>query len=135
MFQLGHFHLQLTFEGAGALGKDVKNQPGAIEYPTTDQSFEIAFLRGREGAVEQDHLSLTVRHQRLEFFRFARTEEVLGVGTIAARRHRRDAIHPRRSSKLGEFFDITARRWRRQRNINEDGAFAASWTVKQGKPR
>src|SRR5690606_41703288 len=33
VFQLGQFYLQLTFVGTGALGKNIQNQAGTVEYP------------------------------------------------------------------------------------------------------
>ena len=52
--ELGQFHLQLAFPGAGALGKDIEDEPGAIEHGAGEDLLQIARLRGRKLIVEDD---------------------------------------------------------------------------------
>jgi hypothetical protein len=44
VFQLRQLDLQLTFEAARPLRKDVEDQPSAIQHSTLQKGFEIAFL-------------------------------------------------------------------------------------------
>ena len=53
---LGQLHLQLAFEGAGALGEDVQDEAGAIQHPAAQELLQVAFLAGAEGVVDQHQI-------------------------------------------------------------------------------
>jgi len=54
MAQLRQLHLQLAFETARPLGKDIQDQAGTIQNPALQQRLQIAFLAGRQGVIEND---------------------------------------------------------------------------------
>ena len=45
--QLRELYLQFTFVGARALGEDIKDQSGTVNYPALTQRFQITLLRRR----------------------------------------------------------------------------------------
>ena len=75
MGELGQFDLEFTLEGAGALGEDVENQAGAVQYPALEETLQVAFLGRRQGVVEDHQLCLSGLHQQLEFLRLTRAYE------------------------------------------------------------
>ena len=54
VLQLRQFHLELAFEAARALRKDVENQAVAIEHAPADVLLEIALLARRERMIDEN---------------------------------------------------------------------------------
>ena len=58
IIQMGKFHLQPAFSGRGALTKDFKDQPGAVDNLGSGSLFQIALLDRAQPAIDNDQLSL-----------------------------------------------------------------------------
>src|SRR5690606_11722049 len=56
MLELRQLDLQLTFEACGALGKDVEDQPIAIEHARLERALEVPLLAGRQCTVHEHEL-------------------------------------------------------------------------------
>ncbi len=81
--ELGQFHLQLSFPGAGVAGKNVENELGPVNDPRVHDAFDIALLRRREIVVEQDYVGGDRRGRSGNFFQLAFADESRRFGAIA----------------------------------------------------
>ena len=80
MPELRQLDLELTFEAACALRKDVENQAGAVQYAALQQRFEIPLLAGRQRMIEQDQVGALALHARANLLGLAAADEQSGVG-------------------------------------------------------
>ena len=62
--QLRHLDLQLPFKRAGALGKDIENEAGAVQHAAIDRALEVALLRRRERPIKQHDFSVMLGDER-----------------------------------------------------------------------
>ena len=62
MLELRQFDLQFADVTARALGKNIKDQAGAINHPAIQLSLQIAFLDRAKGMVEQNQRGFVIRY-------------------------------------------------------------------------
>ena len=67
MLQLGQFYLNLALMALCALGKDVKNQRGAVDHAHFDFFFEIALLRRGQHVVDHHQPGTGLGNCRCQF--------------------------------------------------------------------
>ena len=77
VLQLCQFNLQLTFVTARTLCENIQDQPGAVQYPAFQLSFQVSFLAGRQGVVENHQLRAMGGHCCGDFFKFAGAYEIV----------------------------------------------------------
>ena len=100
VFELGQFHLQLTFTSAGVPRKDIENQLRAIDDARVDHALDVALLRRREIVIEQNHIRGNRGRRARNFLQLALADQRGGIGPVLA---------------LGEFAGDLGARARRQR--------------------
>ncbi len=69
--QCGHLDLQNAFTGAGAVGKNLKDQPGPVEQLHFPGLFQVALLDRRYRPVDQHKLDLIGLEQLFQLFDLA----------------------------------------------------------------
>ncbi len=78
VLELGEFNLELAFAGARALGKDVEDERGAIEYLALEDFLEIAALRRGKLVVKDDGIDVVLSALAGEFAGLAGADEGAG---------------------------------------------------------
>lgn len=81
VLELRKFDLQLAFAGAGALGKDIEDQRGAIENFAVEYFLEITALRGGEFVIENDGIDISAMAEAGKFVGLAFADKSGGVGS------------------------------------------------------
>ena len=99
----------LRFSGLGAAGKDVEDEPAAVDDFDFKQGFEIAGLRWREVFVKDHDLCAVFCNLLDEFFGFAASDEIGGVPALAFLKHLRGNLNPCRVSQQAEFVEGVSR--------------------------
>ena len=102
MLQLRQLHLQLPLVRAGALGKDVEDQAGAVQHAGLQQALQVALLAGRQVVVDDHHLGTVLDDQLAHRFGLAAAQEVAGVGGVALAIDHAQHIGARRAGQLDE---------------------------------
>jgi hypothetical protein len=85
--QLRQFHLQLPFEASSSLRKNVKNQTVTVQYSTTSELFEVAFLTGTQRLINQHDLGAELNRTDANFLSLTATDEILRIGPRAGCEH------------------------------------------------
>lgn len=80
MLELRQLDLELAFARAGALGKNIENQRGAIEHLAVKDFFQVAALGGREFVIEDDRIDIGLPAVGGEDIGFAFADERGGAG-------------------------------------------------------
>lgn len=83
VLQLRQFHLQLAFVGTCALGEDVEDQPGPVEYAALERTLEVALLAGRQGVVENHQLDVFGLDQVVQLLDLATADKIFGARLVA----------------------------------------------------
>src|SRR3569623_125660 len=104
--ELCEFHLQLSFEGCGALGLNVEDETGAVLCATFHQLFDIALLSRRQGVIEDHHLRLALFHLNADFLGLAAADEIFGIGGLARTGNQRNGLRPRGPDEFLKFLYI-----------------------------
>lgn len=86
--ELSQFHLELAFAGAGARGKDIEDELGAVEDLNAKGAFEIALLGGSELGVEENGIGAETSDQAFDFAQLARPYQGSLIGFITALENR-----------------------------------------------
>ena len=76
---LGQFHLELTFPGLGALGKNIQNQAGAVQDFHTQIFRQNPHLGGRKLIVKNGQVAVVSLNEKLQFLHLAVSDEGAGV--------------------------------------------------------
>src|SRR3569623_1124662 len=129
--ELGEFHLQLSFEGCGALGKNVEDETGAIQCATFHQLFDIALLSRRQGVIEDHHLRLELFHLNADFLGLAAADEILGIGCLAGTGNQRNGLRPRGPDEFLKFLDILPGIACIEIHMHQDGSLTSAGTLKK----
>jgi hypothetical protein len=93
VLQAGQFHLQLAFVAAGALGKDVENQRGAVG-PARPGALQIALLRRAQRLVEDDAMRPPCVSASLDLVSLAAADEQRRIGRLALAGDARHRLSP-----------------------------------------
>ena len=105
MAKLRQFDLEFALEAAGSLREDVQNETRAIHDPTSQESFQIALLRRRQGVIENHQFRPALAHSLSDLVGFSAANEQPRIGSVPPPRDQRYALGARRHrqlSKLGE---------------------------------
>ncbi len=84
MLELRQLNLQLAFMGTRALGEDIENETGAIDYPALGQLLQIAFLDRRQGLVDKDQIRAQSALAFSELLGLTAAEKILWAGAFDA---------------------------------------------------
>ena len=133
VLQLGQFHLQLAFEGAGPLREDVQDERDAIQDTATQSGFQIAFLAGCQGVIEYHHLGVVPGYLVGQFLELAAADEIPGIRRAPAAGHGYYRLGAGRYHQIGEFLEIVAAPRALKCDVNQYGALAAIRTLKQAR--
>ncbi|RMT76931.1 hypothetical protein ALP40_05465 [Pseudomonas viridiflava] len=131
VLKLGQFDLQLAFMGTRALGKDVENQTGAVKHATLERTFEVTFLAGREGVIEDHDVSLLGLDLVAKFLDLARANQVFGRWPMTWHVDKRDGISTRRYGQLLKLLRIFARLRVLTIQMNEYRSFTTTVALKE----
>ena len=82
VLELGKLDLEFAFAGAGALGKDIKDEGGAVQDLALEGFFEVAGLGGGKFVVEDDGIDVVIAAELGEFGGFAFADVGGGVGVF-----------------------------------------------------
>ncbi len=82
--QLRQFHLQLAFPGARAPGENIQDQLGPVQHLHLQRALQIALLRGRQIAVENDDAGLVKMNLALELLHLAGADQSGRIRACAA---------------------------------------------------
>jgi hypothetical protein len=69
--QLRQLNLQLAFETARALRKNIENESGTIQHPALQQCFEVTFLARAQWMIEHDQFGAECLDLLVDFFSLA----------------------------------------------------------------
>ena len=89
---MGQLHLQFAFLRAGALGKNIQNQAGAVNDFGGDDFFQIFLLGGRNFVVKNNGVRLEQAGFLGDFFHFSAPDERSRLVRVDA--YLKDARHP-----------------------------------------
>ena len=83
VFQLGQFHLQAAFGGAGTAGENIEDELRAIDDPHATEALEVSLLSGGKFVVDDDDRGIGGRGQVAQFSHFTLTKQSgrFGIGT------------------------------------------------------
>ena len=96
MLKLGQFNLQFALVGAGPLGENIQDQPGAVEHPAFELALEIALLAGAQGMIEHHDLGIMQPHRIADFHQLAGADKRARMGRVPAAHNKGDGVTPRR---------------------------------------
>ena len=131
MIQLGQLDLQLPFMGTSALGEDIEDQTGAVDHPTFQLAFEVAFLAGRQDMVEDDQVTLARLDQCTQLLDLARADEKARAGLVAADGQEIDDFRAGRAYQLQKLMRVFTVLLILVFQVNEYGAFTPLMTFKK----
>ena len=80
---LGQLHLELTLSGLGPLGKDVQNQPGAVQHLHPQLLAEHPHLGGRQLIVKYRQVAVVHGDELFHLLHLAVADKAEGVGSGA----------------------------------------------------
>src|SRR3569833_1524453 len=129
--ELGEFHLQLSFEGCGALGKNVEDETGAVQCATFHQLFDIAVLSRRLGVIEDHHLRRALFHLNADFLGLAAADEIFGIGGRARTGNQPNGLGPRGPDEFLKFLDILPGIACIEIYMHQDGSLTSAGTLKK----
>src|SRR5687768_2474391 len=131
MSQLCELDLQLAFEAACALRKDVENQPRSIEDSALQERLEIALLAGRQGVIENDEIGLSFANESADLFCFTRSDVEPRVGSFSCAGDDAQYICACGSSEGIELVQLILFWCVPKSDTNKERTFAAAGTFKQ----
>ena len=131
MAQLRQFDLQLAFVGARALGKDIQDKGGAVQYPALTAILDIALLNGAQRPAHKHQVSLVLLDLFGQFIDFSTTHEITRIGPVPRCRQQCNNLYARRVCKFIEFIKCV-RTGTGKTGVQDDRAFTALLPVKQG---
>ncbi len=131
VLELGQLHLQLAFKGARPLGKDIEDQAGAIQHPAGEHPFQVTFLAGRQGVVEDHHVRFLQHRGLVDFLGLAAAHEQTGIGPVATGSDGGDRGGAGRDHQLREFKQVVGVRFTGKVHVNQYRPFTAAWTFEQ----
>ncbi|MNJ30972.1 hypothetical protein D3C77_255900 [compost metagenome] len=117
--------------GTRPLGEDVENQTGAVKHATLENSFEVTFLTGGEGVIENHQIYLFGFDQVAQFLDLAAANQVFGGGLMSRHIGERDNIGPSRQCQLLKLLRIFARLRVLTFQVNEDRSFTTTVALKE----
>ena len=103
MLQLRQLNLHLAFARARALGEDIEDQRGTIEYLAVEKLFEVSGLGGTEFVIKNHGVHLALFAALGEFRGLAFADEGGGVGAVNFLRAFPDDRCARGPGQLGQF--------------------------------
>src|SRR5271155_4373372 len=77
--ELRELHLQLTLEAPGALRKDIQNQAVTVQYSTTSQFLQVAFLAGRQCLIDENQIGAMRLCKGMNLLGLTRPDEILRI--------------------------------------------------------
>ncbi|RMN10882.1 GTPase [Pseudomonas savastanoi pv. glycinea] len=109
MLKLGQFDLKLAFVGTCALRKDIEDQTRTIKHAALENAFEVTFLTGREGVIEDNEISLFGLDLVAKLLDLARANQVFGRWPMTRHVDKRNGIGTGRYGQLLKLLRIFAR--------------------------
>ena len=106
VLELGQLDLQAGLVGAGAGGKNVQDQFGAVHHPNLAQRLQVLALRGGQLVVKDDQIGFAFLHQLGQFAGLALAEVVAGLGSIEALHQLADDQSPGGVGQAGELGEV-----------------------------
>jgi hypothetical protein len=100
---LREFHLEATFGGARAPGKDVEDQLRAIDDFNASRAFQIALLGGGEFVVDDQHARMERVRQFLQLLHLSVSEQRSGVDLGTDLKYFGGNLRPGAGGQFGEF--------------------------------
>ncbi len=131
VLQLREFDLQLAFERARALRKDVEDQAAAVEHAALQFLLEIAFLAGAQRAVDDDEIGGERFDARAQFLDLAGADQEAGIGGLAGGRQHFEHLRAGRTRERAELLDAIGFRGSTEPHTDQDRAFAAGRPFEQ----
>jgi hypothetical protein len=130
VLKLGQFDLQLAFMGTRALGEDIENQTGTVEHATLENTFEVAFLTGREGVIENHQVGLFGFDQVAQFLDLAAANQEFG-GWPMTRHVKNATVSAPADSQLLKLLRVFARLRVLTFQVNEDDSLTTTVALKE----
>ncbi len=134
MLQLRKLHLQLTFEAARTLRKDVEDEAGAIEHATLEQRLEIALLARRECVIEQHQVGAGRSNEPTDFLRLTATDVQPRIRRATRAGDHAQHFGAGRARQRIELAQLILTGRTSQSDAHEESTFAAAGTLKQREP-
>ncbi|RML89195.1 GTPase [Pseudomonas syringae pv. maculicola] len=131
VLKLGQFDLQLAFVSTRSLRKDIEDQTRAIKHATLENTFEVTFLTGREGVIEDNEIGLFGLDLVAKFLDLARANQVFGRRPMTRHVDKRNGISTCRYGQLLKLLRIFARLRVLTIQMNENCAFTTTVALKE----
>ena len=130
VLELRELDLELAFEGAGTLRKNVEYQSAAIEHAPAGQLLEIAFLAGRERVIDQYDVRALGLRNGVDFIRLATAHEIARVGPVPPTGDRGHRSGAGRTRQLLELVEIFAAQGLAEPETHQHRALTGLWALK-----
>lgn len=131
VLQLRQFHLQLAFVGTCALGEDVEDQPGPVEYAALERSLEVALLAGRQGVVENHQLDVFGLDQVVQLLDLATADKIFGARLVAGDADECHRFRAGRTHQLLELLRVFTRLGVLPFQMHQNSLFPTTWALKE----
>ncbi|RMU40499.1 hypothetical protein ALP29_05226 [Pseudomonas syringae pv. avii] len=131
VIKLGQFDLELAFMGTGALGENVENQAGTVDHATLENTFEVTFLTGREGVIEDHQIGFFGMNQVAQFLDLAAANQVFGGWPMTRYVKKRNGLGAGRICQLLKLLRIFARLRVLSIQVNEDYSLTTTVALKE----
>ena len=134
VLELRQLDFQLAFVGTGALGENVQDQPGAIDYARIEQFFQVAFLDRAEQMIHQHQVGLQRTHGFGDLFGLAGAYVVAWIGGFDTCGNAAQDFGTSRLDQLSELFGSAYRVALPARmREDDDSTVAFLLTIKQSE--
>ena len=129
MLESRELHLELALVTLGALGKDVEDQPSAVDDRTAQRLLEIALLHRRQDVIEYGERTTLLLQSPLDLLDLSGTCEMGGVGSVAAPAHQGERPNPCACREKAQLFDAFGVAARAEVQAHEHGGVAPRRTL------
>jgi hypothetical protein len=106
MLVLRQLNLQLSFEGRGALRKDIEDQPVTVEHARLEGNFQIAFLPGAQRLIDENQLCLGLLGAHGHLIDLPPADKKPWIGPLSARVHLGHHASPGRLGERAKFLSL-----------------------------